>query len=247
MKTPTVICTGNLLKFEYDKEFDFNILREIAPIDEKLSYEENIQILLKNNIKKYVFSTDWFTHNINNWNLILNSFGLYDQNRENKCLELGSWEGRSTIFIIENLLKNKNSELIVIDSFKGGPTQLNGNINHTLYARFCHNICMTGYMNKVKIVKGSTLVELPKFESEFTDYFDFIYIDASHTAKDVLIDSLNSFCLLKSGGIIIFDDYLASGKPDYLLPKKGIDTFIEFYKNNCRILHSGYQLIIQKI
>ncbi len=37
--------------------------------------------------------------------------------------------------------------------------------------------------------------------------FDFIYVDASHKAIDVLHDGVMSFQILKPGGSIIFDDY----------------------------------------
>jgi predicted O-methyltransferase YrrM len=39
-------------------------------------------------------------------------------------------------------------------------------------------------------------------------YFDFIYVDGSHQAPDVLCDALLSFRLLKNNGVIAFDDYL---------------------------------------
>ena len=37
---------------------------------------------------------------------------------------------------------------------------------------------------------------------------DFIYVDGSHQAHDVLCDAILSFKLLRVGGIVCFDDYL---------------------------------------
>ena len=37
--------------------------------------------------------------------------------------------------------------------------------------------------------------------------FDLVYIDGSHSAKDVLLDSLLAWRLLRPGGAMIWDDY----------------------------------------
>ena len=37
--------------------------------------------------------------------------------------------------------------------------------------------------------------------------FDLIYIDGSHSAKDVLLDSLLAWRLLRPGGAMVWDDY----------------------------------------
>ena len=43
--------------------------------------------------------------------------------------------------------------------------------------------------------------------------FDFIYVDASHRAPDVLLDAVLAFQLLRIGGLIIFDDEVRSIMP----------------------------------
>lgn len=69
-------------------------------------------------------------------------------------------------------------------------------------------------------------------DSFFNDYilepntYDFIYIDGDHTASQTAKDGLNALPLLKSGGIIAFDDYTwTSGKGSYYDPRPGIDSF----------------------
>ncbi|PZO55779.1 MAG: hypothetical protein DCF16_01505 [Alphaproteobacteria bacterium] len=61
--------------------------------------------------------------------------------------------------------------------------------------------------------------------------YDIAYVDGSHQAPDVLIDSVLAFKLLRVGGIMVFDDYLwhmeAAGKQDLVnMPKLAIDAFI---------------------
>jgi len=77
--------------------------------------------------------------------------------------------------------------------------------------------------------------------------FDFIYIDGSHMAKDVLFDAVLSDRLLVSGGIMHFDDYLWPAKlPEHHKPKKGIDMFFALNYENYDIVYTAYQVCIKK-
>lgn len=242
-------------ELEYD-----NYLLEDNKLSIELKYEEKQKLLNST----YIFTTNWFTFNKPNWDQFFNTnYPIANENSLNKILELGSWQGQSSCYIINNLLKNKDSELICMDMFQYCETHFNGMIDmdtkktnlNKIYNIFCHNITLTGKKDQVKIIRGSTLEELPKMNMKYNEYFNFIYIDASHTAKDVLIDALNSFCLLKVGGIIIFDDYSwgTSENNDkieldnLLRPKHGIDTFIEFYKDYINVIFKCNQLYIIKI
>jgi predicted O-methyltransferase YrrM len=84
-------------------------------------------------------------------------------------------------------------------------------------------------------------------------YFDFIYVDGSHRAPDVLYDAVLSFRLLRVGGVIAFDDYLWDDETRKEVdpigtPKIAIDAFTNIYSRKLRILRAPlYQLYIQKI
>jgi len=83
--------------------------------------------------------------------------------------------------------------------------------------------------------------------------FDFIYIDGSHQAPDVLADAILAFRMLRVGGIMAFDDYLwfehlPYGKDPIRSPKIAIDAFTNIYSRKLNILSAPlYQLYIQKI
>ena len=70
--------------------------------------------------------------------------------------------------------------------------------------------------------------------------YDFIYIDASHEKDWVLFDAINSFSLLKEGGLMIFDDY-GWGECNI-----GIDSFLTCYQDNIEIFYKGYQVMLIK-
>ena len=49
---------------------------------------------------------------------------------------------------------------------------------------------------------------LSKFLCDLNKCFDFIYIDGSHIAKDVLTDACMAWPLLMPKGLMVFDDYM---------------------------------------
>jgi len=78
--------------------------------------------------------------------------------------------------------------------------------------------------------------------------FDFIYIDGSHQAPDVITDACMAWQLLKTGGIILFDDYAWLDMPGILQrPKIAIDAFTTLFSDKLQVVLIGYQLGIQKI
>lgn len=249
-----------------EKKYDFSILSSINNGFDPLlflSYEENVN-LFKNRFtdKIYSFSQDWFTSHIPYWENTFNKSGFDFKNPDKTihCLEIGSFEGRSAVYIANNMLLNKNSTLICCDTFLGSLEHITDNsicnsfseqnTLELLFSRFCHNIFATGKSDQIYILRGSSLLEIPKLEKLYYEYFDFIYVDGSHEAKDVLIDCLNTFSLLKIGGIMILDDYGWGTKTEdrkYVEPKLGIDTFFSFFEGRYEIIEIGYQVHIKKI
>ena len=72
----------------------------------------------KHYLKKYEFSTDWFTNQnrIPLWEKMLRPFkGKPDIH----YLEVGVYEGRSAIWMLENILTHPSSTLTGIDIFPG--------------------------------------------------------------------------------------------------------------------------------
>jgi len=90
------------------------------------------------------------------------------------------------------------------------------------------------------IHKSSSKNALCKLIAESqSGYFDFIYIDGSRMAFDVITDAVLSFELVRIGGIIAFDDYLwkLPGSNNILTnPKFAIDSFTNIFSPRIRIL-----------
>ena len=82
---------------------------------------------------KYIFTNDWFQHNIESWNVLLQEY----VGKENLCfLEIGSYQGMSTAWLMEHVLTHPSSKMYCMDTFEGSvehsPSQ-----KADLFAIFC--------------------------------------------------------------------------------------------------------------
>jgi predicted O-methyltransferase YrrM len=159
-------------------------------------------------------------------------------------LEIGSFEGMATVWLLENILISPTSRIMCMDTFEGSNEQKTLSINTSnLETRFRNNI--SKYKDKITILKGLSqelLRTLP-----VSSAYDFIYIDGSHSAPDVLEDAILAFRLLKKGGTMIFDDYeWRFGTDEIEMPKIAIDCFLNIFNKELTVLEKGYQVIIQK-
>ena len=182
----------------------------------------------------YIFSVDWFSCYIHNWTHFLQKF----KDKPNlRFLEIGSYQGRSTVWLLENILTHDTSSITCIDTFEGSAEHFEYHQNdlQTLFQVFSHNI--SKFKNKVNIIKNKSQIALKQINEEY----DFIYIDGDHTASSVIEDAILSFSLLKKGGIMIFDDY------EWDDPKRAIDAFLSIYADKINVLFISTQVYIEKI
>jgi predicted O-methyltransferase YrrM len=161
-------------------------------------------------------------------------------------LEIGSFEGLSTNYFIDNFLCGKNSFITCIDPFiKYGESTLTKMsewdvyINESTYDKFINNT----FNNRDKIIlkRGLSADILPTLEQ----IYDFIYVDGDHSEDAVWLDAIYSFKILRKNGIIVFDDYnWNTGKKS---PKAAIDRFLNEYKDFIEVLDINNQVIVRKI
>lgn len=201
------------------------------------------QYLLHCEARDYQFTVDWFGQNILVWQQFLQRFTCLP---DLAFLEIGSWEGRSTCWILDNILTHKSSTITCVDTFEGSieHKKLNKHFLSSLKSIFDYNINQTGRANQVKKIVGKSqeiLRQLP------LDMYDFLYIDGSHLAPDVLEDALLGWRLVKVGGIIIFDDYEWPVEPPTYAPKLAVDAFLNVFADKIKLVYKGYQVIIEKI
>jgi predicted O-methyltransferase YrrM len=186
------------------------------------------------------FKYDWFTGNIAGLTTLLERFKGGEHIR---ALEIGPFEGRSTVWFLENILTHGSSKIVCIDHFEGGKDHEYFKVDVSgAEDRFLSNIEQFKY--RVQLRKQPSWMGL----RDASILFDFVYIDGDHRSQGVLEDAVLSWRLLKSGGILIFDDYLWKNMPNPLdNPGPGIDAFLAIYKGKYTELMRGYQVAIEKL
>lgn len=195
----------------------------------------------------YRFTQDYFSGYIPQWTRDHARFaGLPNLH----FLEIGSFEGRSVCWLLQNILTHDSSRITCIDLFEQGRSQgmyettgLDSNLMST-EDRFDYNIQQTGASHRMEKLKGNSHELL---RSLSLSQYDFIYIDGSHVAKDVLEDAVLAWPLLKTGGLLTFDDYQWQQDPDpRRCPQLGIDAFLQVYEGHYQIINKAYQITLEK-
>jgi glycosyltransferase involved in cell wall biosynthesis/predicted O-methyltransferase YrrM len=195
--------------------------------------------------KGYQFTQDWFSINISVWEQFLRS--LVNQ-PDLRALEIGSWEGRSTCWLLDNVLTHESARITCVDSFAGGAEHqaMGDHYLQTIEERFDFNIAKAGSTDKVRKVVGQSQLVLRSLPNHS---FHLAYIDGSHIASDVLEDTILAWRLVKIGGLLIFDDYgFRFGEGiDEKPPKAAIDAFLSLFDKKIKLIHQGYQVIVEKV
>ena len=183
---------------------------------------------------------NWFKPYTKNFEHALNH---YKQMPNLNFLQIGAYTGDASEWMLENILTNKTSYLNDVDTWEGSEEAIHKSFDWFDLESF-YDKRMSKFPN-IKKHKGSSISYL-KF---CTEQFDFIYIDGDHTAEAVYQDAINSFPLLKRGGVLAFDDYLWTDDTNNLdlQPKKGIDMFLNNFKNQFKLLVKNYQVWIEKV
>ena len=179
---------------------------------------------------KFTFSQEWFEWLIPEWE----GFTSPLQAKKLRILEIGSFEGASTTWMLENLMSHPESTLTVIDTFEGSmehceePDSLSGMHKlGSLEARFRANVNQCEHVKKLQIIKGTSDQALIHLRQKHA-MFDLIYIDGSHVALDVIYDAVLCWRMLEMQGIMVFDDWSWRGyKEECYNPRPAIKTFLK--------------------
>lgn len=179
----------------------------------------------------YVFTVNYAAQHTQYW---LESLSHLRNKPNVRFLEVGSLEGGSAIWFLENILTHPTATITCIDPFLRAGSE----------ARFDHNVRLSAGGSKLIKVKGRSESVMPTLEQAA---YDLIYIDGNHHAVNVMMDAVAGWRLLKDGGIMIFDDYLwRPDLPPTARPQLAIDLFLSAMNSGLTVLHKDYQVIVRK-
>lgn len=197
----------------------------------------------------YEFTNNWFETTARaNWDFMFPNI-----NPITNALEIGAYEGASTCYLIDKVAPKNPFKLTVVDTWGGGAEhKAMGTDMDAVYQRYLRNLShaiATRHPGKVdyREMRMTSLLALTRLVGEGKeDAFDFIYIDGSHDPRDVIIDAVLAFKLLKKGGLMIFDDY--SWAPREIedtsiseCPRIAIDAFTHIYWGQFRMFPINIQ------
>ena len=192
--------------------------------------------------KDYRFTQDMFFGRSHLFSVALAPY----KNKPNvQYLEIGVHEGRSFLWVLENIMTHPSSRLTGIDLFDVGsgsfkPEEQYGNVQD-YKQRYLYNIRLSGHEDRIDTQIGYSqeiLKTLPP------NTFDVIYIDGCHTETCAKEDAMLSWKLLKKGGRILFDDYNAKDFPGVYA---GANMLYKENYTSIRVIHSGWVLVMEKI
>ncbi len=185
----------------------------------------------KSKTSRFSYTTDWTSRNTTRWEKMFASL----RNQQNlKYLEIGVYEGRTLIWVMKTLLPHSSTRATAIDIFDGD-----------LQSRFEKNLAASGIdSHRVEIIKGPSQ---SKLKSLVEESYDLIYVDGDHRGSAVMADAVLGWSLLKHGGYMVFDDYeLQYFSLEEENATIAIDTFVRLYHKELRVVHKGYQYVVQK-
>lgn len=168
-----------------------------------------------------------------------------------RMLEIGAYEGRSTLWYLDHILTGPGSHLTTVDHWRGSaendPEEMTA-----VYDRFCRNTGRYVAEGRLTVVSAESQVFLAsriaaRGQGDEVCGYHIIYLDGSHAAPDVLSDSVMSWSLLEPGGVLIVDDYLWTGMAtEQDRPRFAVDSFLACFLGQYDEVYRGYQMIVRK-
>jgi predicted O-methyltransferase YrrM len=167
-------------------------------------------------------------------------------------IEVGSFEGRTALWTIENVLHGFKPTITCIDVWEVWPYHDDAQ-DFDYEPTFDRNVLGLVPVIKRKGHSRDVLPTLPK------NYYHGVFLDGSHEEADVLEDAHLSLPLLRTGGLLIFDDYDWAPMPkgqqfidEYMKKintgvRAAADKFMDEHPDDIRVLCREYQVICQKI
>ncbi|KIY53637.1 glycosyltransferase family 8 protein [Fistulina hepatica ATCC 64428] len=193
---------------------------------------------------RFTETQDWFSGNESRWR----SLFRYVASETPRVLEIGTWEGRSSVFLLTELCKGKG-ELVTIDHYDllGTPA------GRARREKVLHNLAAVG--GKYRIIEDFSVPGMMRvLQDEMLEDapgFDWLYVDGSHRADDTFLDGELVWRAARKNAIIIFDDYGWGAEPATSLyhPQRGIDAFLALHQGEFERLYDDedYQMVIRKL
>lgn len=187
---------------------------------------------------------NWFAKSaIDNFaTYLIQDTGLPDLN----YLQLGAYTGDASVWLLDNILTGQGSRLTDVDTWQGSDEEEHKSMDfNDVYETYKKKL--EPYQERLLALRSDTVTALINDLNYQGNEYDFIYVDADHTTVGVLLDAELGWRLLKSGGIMAFDDLTwGSHLPPSQSPKAGILLFAERHRSEFDLVVANTQYWIKK-
>lgn len=175
------------------------------------------------------YSVDWTSSRVKLWRKVL---AKYVGKPQVKALEIGTFEGRTAVWFLDEILTGDGAELTCVDPWATNEGEAVFDANASKYGGRIHK------------VKESSLQFLAREVSQaHVEQFDFIYIDGDHHAAACLTDAALAWRLLKRSGILAFDDcgedFTRRYQGKFPVPRVAADAFLCCFAGEFVLLHDN--------
>jgi predicted O-methyltransferase YrrM len=158
-------------------------------------------------------------------------------------VELGSWKGRSTIWLASGVKDRGEGRVYAVDTWKGTPGEeahrdlLKGYGPDQLYEEFLQHLKAAGLLDYVEPIRKNTVEASGAWP--VTEKIGLLFIDAGHDYHDVRQDFEFWAPFVAPKGLIVFDDV-----PSWPGPTRLVSELPRWY---VQVAISPNQWIVQKL
>ncbi len=179
------------------------------------------------------FTYDWTTDRVDKWlPYVQHLVGRANVN----ALEIGAFEGRSTVWMLENILTDPTSRIVCLDPFLGGSVP---DLPNEYLTAFVENT--KPYQRQIRIIQARSEEVTTDILAHFSPGgYDLIYIDASHLPEATVREAFLAWNVASDGALIIFDDYAGS-------LREAVDEWRKAFVGRIEVWDTDAQLILRKI
>ncbi len=189
----------------------------------------------------YFLTHDFISGHIGTWGLW---FAELIRTAPIRILEVGSWQGGSTLWLLDHVIGPRGGSITCVDPWEGSTERaFLEPLGLTLEGLFDANVARTGLAERVHKIRGRSQEVLPTLEP---GSFDFIYIDGAHAAQAVLQDAVYAHRLVAPGGFLLFNNPLDPCVDPPQHPGQAIDFFCRTFAADYRELDRGAQVLLQR-
>ena len=171
----------------------------------------------------YDFNVKWFLYHLPHFEHLIS--WRQELERPIRILEVGCYEGMSTVWFLENLCTNEKDVIVSIDWYDG----LNGSSWIDIKNRAVANIKKTGKNLQCRLLLAKSEEALI---SVARNRFDVVYIDGDHRENAVYNDSIFVWQnLVSSGSIVLWDDYFCPT----VVEREGVRAGLARFCKDCNV------------